>query len=164
MSADKPEEMELPGLINLNNIESIDSISAGVFLVTATISIVFALLAASPERSGLFQAFWQWSKALLRRKAGFGDFSKFAKQGNELKAEEDINLLIYTDRSNFDKAEYWKRMEMFLRDDRDEIYKKMSDQLYWLGLMANRKFDLLNVSYTVFRWGVLASAVTFLTV
>ena len=139
-------------------------IPAGVFLVTATLSIVFALLAASPEYSGLLPAFFAWSKALFRREARLGDFSKYLKPEKSPKAEEEVNLLIYSDRSSFSKEEYWQRMEKFLRDDRDEIYKKMSDQLYWLGLMANRKFNLLNVSYTVFRWGVLASAVTFLTV
>ena len=137
---------------------------AGVFLLTATISIVFALLAASPEHSGVFPGLWAWIKALFGGKARLSDFGRYVKRTSDPAAEGEINLLIYSDRARLGKEEFWKQMESFLRDDRDEVYKKMSDQLYWLGEMASRKFDLLNVSYTVFRWGVLASAVTFLAV
>lgn len=136
-------------------------VPAAVFLVTAAISIIFALLAASPEQVDLFSALWKWGKAVSQREAKWSDFRHYLARGQELEVDNDFNLLIYSDRSRLDKETYWAHMEVFLRD-RDGVYKKMGEQLYWLGLMANRKFSLLNVSYTVFRWGVLASVVLFL--
>ena len=43
-------------------------------------------------------------------------------------------------------------------------YKKMSDQLYWLGKMADEKFKNLRRSYTVFRWGLILSILVFLLI
>ena len=38
--------------------------------------------------------------------------------------------------------------------DRKQIYEKMSDHLYWLGLLADKQFKYINLSYAVFRWGL----------
>jgi len=136
-------------------------IPAGVFLFTAAASIVFALLAASPEQIDFFGSVWEWGKAVYRRDAKLSDFHGYIMmRGNDAKADDELNLLIYSDRVRLEREEYWLHMENFLRD-RDNVYQKMGDQLYWLGLMANRKFKLLNISYTVFRWGLLASVVAF---
>jgi hypothetical protein len=40
----------------------------------------------------------------------------------------------------------------------------MSDQLYWLGQMASRKFKLLKASYSAFRWGLIFSVLAFISV
>ncbi|MFV1050409.1 hypothetical protein QML16_30310, partial [Klebsiella pneumoniae] len=48
--------------------------------------------------------------------------------------------------------------------DRKQIYEKMSDHLYWLGLLADKQFKYINLSYAVFRWGLLASLVAFIGV
>ncbi|WP_369408002.1 Pycsar system effector family protein [Thiocystis violacea] len=34
-----------------------------------------------------------------------------------------------------------------LLKDQEDVYATMSGQLYWLGQMANRKFELLKVTY-----------------
>ena len=162
-----------------------------VFLITALVSIIFALLAASPEQDNLFDPHWSqgssFFKRLFRKKESNTEKSnataeahKASPARNQLSPQDDpslhnettlqdrsataddLNLLIYTDRATLDRDEYWRRMEQFLREDREVVYKKMSDQLYWLGLISNRKFTLLNISYSVFRWGALASVVTFI--
>lgn len=61
------------------------------------------------------------------------------------------------------KADYWGRMRALLNDQED-VYAKMSDQLYWLGQMANRKSMLLKASYSAFRWGLIVSVLTFISV
>lgn len=136
---------------------------AGVFLFTAAASIIFALLAASPERANLLVNLRDWAIAVWRRKAGPRDIRDFLKRGSDGEDAQQPNLLIYEHRERMSRDEYWGRMQVLLRD-RQEIYHQMSDQLYWLGLMSARKFRLLNLSYTIFRWGLLASVLTFLSV
>lgn len=134
---------------------------ASIFMATAAASIVFALLAASPERMDFFGALWAWARDLRLRKARVRDLRNYVMRGREVRAGEQANLLIYEDRARMTPEDYWLRMQNLLRD-REDVYRKMSDQLYWLGQMAHRKFRLLNISYTVFRWGLLASVLAFL--
>ena len=120
---------------------------AGVFMLTSAASIIFALLAASPERAHYARAFLDWATAVRERRAGLRDLRGYFDQGSKTQPDHDLNLLIYEDRARMDPDDYWDRMQTLLRD-RDDIYRKMSDQLYWLGQMAARKFKMLNVSYT----------------
>ena len=136
-------------------------IPAAVFLVTSAASIVFALLAASPERADLAASIRDWLRDVSARTARLRDLRRYVMQGRDAARGDDLNLLIYEDRVRMTREEHWDRMQALLRD-RDDIYRKMTDQLYWLGQMANHKFKLLNVSYTVFRWGLLASVLVFL--
>ncbi len=133
---------------------------AGVFMATAAASIIFALLAASPERADYFLGLRNWIVAVRRRQAGPRDLRRFLQSPPPEKP--DLNLLIYEDRVRLDPEEHWLRMKDLLRN-REEIYHQMSNQLYWLGLMADRKFKLLNLSYTIFRWGLLASVLAFVS-
>lgn len=135
---------------------------AGVFLITAAASIAFALLSASPERSDLFSGLRDWAGAVRRRQARLRDLRAYvmrARQGNN--GEGPGNVLIYEQRVRLSREEYWAEMQALIRD-RGRIYHSMSDQLYWLGQTADRKFRLLNMSYTVFRWGLLATILSFL--
>ncbi|MDO5643976.1 MAG: DUF5706 domain-containing protein, partial [Paracoccus sp. (in: a-proteobacteria)] len=137
---------------------------AGVFMLTAAASIFFALLAASPDRIDALRGIWRWLGAVVQRRARLRDWRSFADDARQATAGEgDLNLLIYEDRVRLDPREYWERMQTMLRN-RDEVYYRMSDQLYWLGKMADRKFRLLDMSYRAFRWGLLASVVVFLSV
>lgn len=133
---------------------------AGVFLVTAASSIIFALLSASPERADLFGTLWSWARAVGNRTARLRDLRSHVLQAREAAPADRVNLLIYEDRVRLSRAEYWQKMQELMRN-RDEVYFSMSDQLYWLGAMADRKFRLLNLSYTVFRWGLLLSLISF---
>lgn len=147
----------------LFNSSPVFLVPAGVFMLTSAASIVFALLAASPERVGTARAVWDWMTALRHRRAKPRDLRGYLERTRTAPDSPDFNLLIYEDRSRLSRAENWERMQELLRD-RDEIYRKMSDHLYWLGRMASHKFKLLDVSYTVFRWGLLASVLTFFLV
>ncbi|SCY66068.1 DUF3616 domain-containing protein [Paracoccus tibetensis] len=135
---------------------------AGVFLVTAAVSIVFALLSASPERSDLFSGMRDWAVAVRHRQARLRDLRGYmtrARRGTP--ADGPQNVLIYEQRVRLSPEEYWAEMQDMMRN-RERIYYSMSDQLYWLALVADRKFRLLNMSYTVFRWGLLATMLSFL--
>lgn len=136
---------------------------AGVFLATAAASIVFALLAASPERVGVLAALRDWAIAVRRRQARLLDLREYLRHASRSGAGNEPNLLIYEDRVRLTRDQHWQRMQGLLRNQ-DEIYHQMSDQLYWLGLMADRKFRMLGVSYAIFRWGLLVSVLVFLAV
>ena len=135
---------------------------AAVFMFTASASIIFALLAASPERADLARGFVGWLRAAFRRQAGWRDIKAYLRPDQPDPAG-DLNLLIYEHRVRLTPEDYWDRMQALLRD-RDAVYFRMSEQLYWLGQMADRKFRLLHYSYSVFRWGLLASVIVFLGV
>ncbi|SCY92433.1 Pycsar system effector family protein [Paracoccus tibetensis] len=135
---------------------------AGVFLVTAATSIVFALLSASPERSDLFTGLRDWALAVRRREARLRDLRAYmTRPRHGTPVEGPTNVFIYEQRVRLSPEAYWAEMQDMMRN-RERIYYSMSDQLYWLGLVADRKFRLLNMSYTVFRWGLLATMLSFL--
>lgn len=134
---------------------------AGVFMFTAAVSIIFALLSASPERADLMAAVWGWTRDVAARRARLRDLRARVLVAQEPAPSEDLNVLIYEDRMRLSRAEYWSRMQALMRD-REQVYFRMSDQLYWLGAVADRKFRLLALSYTSFRWGLLASVVIFI--
>lgn len=134
---------------------------AGVFMFTAAVSIIFALLSASPERADLMAAVWGWMRDVAARRARLRDLRARVLVAQEPAPSEDLNVLIYEDRMRLSRAEYWSRMQALMRD-REQVYFRMSDQLYWLGAVADRKFRLLALSYTSFRWGLLASVAIFI--
>lgn len=133
---------------------------AGLFMLTSATSIIFALLAASPERVDFIGALLSWLQAVRKGEARLRDFRRFFLHSRESEARTNRNLLIYEDRVQMTPQEYWTRMQDLMRN-RSEVYFTMSDQLYWLGQMANRKFKLLNISYMIFRWGLLITVLAF---
>lgn len=136
-------------------------IPAGLFMLTSATSIFFALLAASPERVDFIKALGRWWKNMRKGKARIRDFRRFFLESRESETRKTRNLLIYEDRVRMAPKDYWNNMQDLLNNQED-VYFKMSDQLYWLGQMANRKFKLLNISYMIFRWGLLIAVAVFL--
>lgn len=134
-------------------------VPAGMFMFTAAASIFFAILAASPEKSHYLAGFFNWFKDFVRRRAAFNELSNYLHRANQSNNDSDINLLINKDRMQLSREEYWGRMQTLMRN-RDETYHAMSDQLYWLGQIAARNFKMLSISYSIFRWGMLASVLT----
>ncbi|MGX9986987.1 Pycsar system effector family protein [Soonwooa purpurea] len=74
--------------------------------------------------------------------------------------ERKVNLLFF---GNFHKMpidEYmWAMKEMM--KDRNYLYDSMSKDLYYLGVVLNRKYKILRTTYTVFTIGILVSVITF---
>ena len=139
-------------------------IPASTFMVTAAASIVFALLSASPERIGKMRAVREWLKDVLRRRAKLSDWkSRVSRAETRFFGGSRPNILIYEDRVKVRKDRYWEMMQEIM-GDRKQIYERMSDHLYWLGLLADKQFKYINLSYAVFRWGLLASLAAFIGV
>ena len=71
-----------------------------------------------------------------------------------------VNLLFF---GNFHKMELnefeWAMEEMM--KDRDYLYGSLTKDLYFLGLVLNRKYSLLRSTYTVFMIGIIISVIAF---
>jgi predicted metal-dependent HD superfamily phosphohydrolase len=82
---------------------------------------------------------------------------KFTKQDV---ADKKVNLLFF---GNFHKMKLdefeWAMTEMM--QDRDYLYGSLTKDLYFLGLVLNRKYSLLRLTYTVFMIGIVVSVLAF---
>ena len=139
-------------------------IPASTFMITAAASIVFALLSASPDRIGKMQAARAWLKDFVCRRATLKDWkTRVSRAETRFFGGSQPNILSYEDRVKGQKERYWEMMQEIM-GDRKQVYHKMSDHLYWLGLLADKQFKYINLSYAVFRWGLLASLAAFIGV
>ncbi len=74
--------------------------------------------------------------------------------------EKKVNLLFFGNFYKMPMAEYlWAMKEMM--NDRQYLYDTMIKDLYYLGVVLNRKYKLLRLTYTVFTVGIIASVVAF---
>ncbi|MCU0832905.1 MAG: DUF3616 domain-containing protein [Chromatiaceae bacterium] len=137
-------------------------VPAGAFLFTAAFSIYFALLAASPDLVGLPRRLWTWLKEAVHGRASLRDLPASIRREPEF-TDGVSNILIYEDRIKLTREAYWDRMRQLL-GDQEAIYQRMSEQLYWLGEIANKKFEMLKISYSIFRWGLVLSVILFFSV
>ena len=75
-------------------------------------------------------------------------------------ANKKVNLLFF---GNFHKMKLdefeWAMTEMM--KDRDYLYGSLTKDLYFLGLVLNRKYSLLRLTYTVFMIGIVISVIAF---
>ena len=75
-------------------------------------------------------------------------------------ANKKVNLLFF---GNFHKMKLedfeWAMGEMMI--DRDYLYSSMKKDLYFLGLVLNRKYKILRLTYTVFIIGIIISVIAF---
>lgn len=75
-------------------------------------------------------------------------------------ANKKVNLLFF---GNFHKMKLdefeWAMTEMM--QDRDYLYGSLTKDLYFLGLVLNRKYSLLRITYTVFMIGIVISVLAF---
>ncbi|MDV6168762.1 DUF5706 domain-containing protein [Flavobacterium sp. DG1-102-2] len=106
-----------------------------VLMVFSVTSIIFAILSTRPKvTSGTFTR-----KDIEDRKVNllfFGNFYKMPLQEYE-----------------------WAMNEMM--KDGDYLYGSMIKDLYFLGLVLNRKYKLLRITYTIFMIGIITSVLAF---
>ncbi len=75
-------------------------------------------------------------------------------------ANRKVNLLFFGNFYKVPLEEYeWAMNEMM--KDRDYLYSSLIKDLYYLGLVLNRKYKLLRITYTLFMIGLLVSVASF---
>lgn len=74
--------------------------------------------------------------------------------------ERKVNLLFFGNFYKMPLQEYeWAVNEMM--QDREYLYGSMIKDLYYLGLVLNRKYKLLRITYTIFMIGIILSVFSF---
>jgi predicted metal-dependent HD superfamily phosphohydrolase len=106
-----------------------------IFVLFTVASIILSIIATRPNITG-------------------GKFTK------EDVANKKVNLLFF---GNFHKMSLedfeWAMGEMML--DKDYLYSSMKKDLYFLGLVLNRKYKILRLTYAVFMAGIIVSVIAF---
>lgn len=134
-----------------------------IFLITSAISIYFALSAASPSPAPAHTRVFCCFRDILNGKASLRDLKNYIRTPEKRYNIDSSNILIFDHFAKLPKDVYLKEMAKLVNNP-EKTYEKMSDQLYWFGIMANKKFTNLRYSYTVFRWGLILSIVVFLSI
>ncbi|TXD46901.1 Pycsar system effector family protein [Polaribacter sp. IC073] len=123
----------LPKLDNPSNSHLL--IPTIIFVAFTVASIVLSILATRPNVTE-------------------GKFTK------EDVANKKVNLLFF---GNFHQMKLddfeWGISEMMV--DRDYLYSSLTKDLYFLGLVLNRKYKILRITYTVFMIGIIVSVLAF---
>lgn len=106
-----------------------------IFTVFTVVSIILSILATRPNVTS----------------------GKFTKEDVKNKK---VNLLFF---GNFHKMSLkdfeWAMGEMM--EDRDYLYASMKKDLYFLGLVLNRKYKILRLTYAIFMIGIVISVIAF---
>jgi len=106
-----------------------------IFALFTVTSIVLSVLATRPNVTG-------------------GKFTK------EDVANKKVNLLFFGNFHKMKLVEFEWAMEEMMKD-RDYLYGSLTKDLYFLGLVLNRKYNLLRITYTVFMIGIIVSVIAF---
>lgn len=106
-----------------------------VFIIFTVISIILSILATRPNVTE-------------------GKFSK------EDVANKKVNLIFFGNFHKMSLPEFEWAMDEMLKD-RDYLYGSLTKDLYFLGLVLNRKYSILRTTYTVFMIGIIVSVVAF---
>lgn len=106
-----------------------------VFIIFSVISMVMAVIATRPNITG----------------------GKFTKEDVKNKK---VNLLFFGNFHKMSLGEYeWAIQELV--KDKNYIYDSLTKDLYFLGLVLNRKYNILRWTYTVFMIGIVISVLAF---
>ncbi|GAA4268345.1 Pycsar system effector family protein [Hyunsoonleella aestuarii] len=107
-----------------------------VIFVTVTVaSIILSVLATRPNVTS-------------------GKFSK------EDVANKKVNLLFFGNFHKMSLSDFeWAMSEMM--QDRDYLYSSMKKDLYFLGLVLDKKYKILRLTYSVFMAGIIISVIAF---
>lgn len=106
-----------------------------IFALFTVVSIVLSVIATRPNVTS-------------------GKFTK------EDVANKKVNLLFF---GNFHKMKLdefeWAMQEMM--QDKEYLYGSLTKDLYFLGLVLNRKYKILRLTYSVFAIGIIVSVISF---
>jgi len=123
----------IPKLDNASNTYLI--VPTVIFLLFTLISMVLSVLATRPNVT-------------------IGKFTK------EDVINKKVNLLFFGNFHQMSLSEFdWAMNEML--NDKEYIYSSLTKDLYFLGLVLNRKYKILRVTYTIFIVGILISVAAF---
>ncbi|WP_166922100.1 Pycsar system effector family protein [Flavobacterium poyangense] len=106
-----------------------------VMLISSVVTIIFAILSTRPKvTSGVFTR-------------------------DDVEAKK-VNLMFFGNFYKMPLEDYnWAMNEMM--KDRDYLYSTMIKDLYYLGLVLQRKYNLLRIAYNFFMFGIIITVIAF---
>ncbi|MGW9684181.1 Pycsar system effector family protein [Flagellimonas sp. 2504JD1-5] len=107
----------------------------GIFITFSVISMVLAVLATRPNVTS----------------------GQFTKQDVENKK---VNLLFFGNFHKMSLGDYEWAIKELVKDNQ-YIYSSLTKDLYFLGLVLNRKYKILRLTYTIFIIGIVISVIAF---
>ncbi|MFD0992537.1 Pycsar system effector family protein [Tenacibaculum geojense] len=123
----------LPKLDNPSNSYLI--VPSLIFILFTVASIILSILATKPNVTK-------------------GEFTK------EDVANKKVNLIFFGNFHKMSLPEFEWAMDEMMKD-RDYLYGSLTKDLYFLGLVLNRKYNLLRATYVVFMIGIIVSVLAF---
>ena len=106
-----------------------------IFVVFSVVSMIMAVLATRPNVTS-------------------GEFTK------EDVKNKKVNLLFFGNFHKMKLPDYeWAIQELV--KDKEYIYSSLTKDLYFLGLVLNRKYNILRYTYTIFMVGIVVSDIAF---
>ncbi|MEL6917447.1 MAG: Pycsar system effector family protein, partial [Bacteroidota bacterium] len=106
-----------------------------IFIVFSVVSMIMAVLATRPNITS----------------------GKFTKDDV---VNKKVNLLFFGNFHKMSLSEYeWALQELV--KDKEFIYSSLTKDLYFLGLVLNRKYNILRWTYTIFMVGIIVSVIAF---
>lgn len=108
---------------------------AAIFVLFSITSMIMSVIATRPNVTS-------------------GEFTK-----EDVKAKK-VNLIFFGNFHKMSLEDYEWAMQELVKDQR-YIYDTMSKDLYFLGLVLNRKYRLLRWTYTIFMIGMVLSVIAF---
>ena len=107
-----------------------------IFILTSVITMVISILSTRPKvTSGVFTKM---------------DVTK-----------KKVNLLFFGNFHKMKLEDFENGMDAMM-NDRDYLYKSLMKDLYFLGIVLNKKYKLLRVAYTVFMIGIIVTVFSFI--
>lgn len=123
----------IPKLISPKNANLI--IPTFILIMFSVITIIFAILSTRPKVTKSF----------------------FTKQDI---ADRKVNLLFFGNFYKMPLEEYQEAVNKMFKD-RDYLYNSMIKDLYFLGLVLEKKYRLLRIAYNFFMLGIIMSVISF---
>lgn len=123
----------IPKLDNASNHYLITP--TAIFMVFTVISMVLSIIATRPNITS----------------------GKFTTEDVENKK---VNLLFFGNFHKMTLSEFEWAMNQML-EDKEYIYSSMTKDLYFLGVVLQRKYKILRLTYTIFMTGIIVSVIAF---
>ena len=127
-------------LVLANLISKLDTNSyliypTALFTVSCIVSMILSIIATRPNVTS-------------------GEFTK------EDVEKKDVNLAFFGNFHKMKLSDYeWAINELL--QDKDYVYKSLTKDLYFLGVVLQRKYKILRITYTVFMIGIILSVIAF---
>ncbi len=111
----------------------------GILMLTTLGSVVTAIISAQPEVTS---------------------FSFKKKKDKKINARK-INILFFGNFTNLPLEDFQSGMHDIMRD-KDSLYNNMITDIYYLGVVLERKYKILRISYTIFMVGLVLTVLGFI--